>query len=166
MSITYVDWGGHQVKLTWIEDLLPERDLITSVHAFCFHEEKLLMVNLNDRGWDFPGGHIEVDEAVEACLHREVFEEAYVKGTSHLLGAIEVNHEENPLWTEASPYPKVGYQVFYRMDVTDFMSFDAAYESTERTLIHPAEVSAYYKGWHTTYEVIMEAALRLENLSI
>ncbi|WOV87202.1 NUDIX domain-containing protein [Sporosarcina oncorhynchi] len=165
MSFTFVDWGGHKLKLTWIQDLMPERELITSVHAFCFYEEKLLMVNLNHRGWDFPGGHIEAGETVEACIHREVLEEAYVQGNCHFLGAIEVNHEENPLWTETSPYPRVGYQVFFRMDITEFFPFDAAFESSERTLIPPEEASSYHKGWQKGYEEIMEAAIHFNRLS-
>lgn len=165
VSFTYVDWGGHKLKLTWIRDLMPERELITSVHAFCFYEEKLLMVNLNHRGWDFPGGHIEAGETVEACILREVLEEAYVEGDCHLLGAIEVNHEENSLWNETSPYPKVGYQVFYRMDITEFFPFDAAFESSERTLIPPGEAAHYHKGWQKGYEEIMEAAVHFNRLS-
>ena len=68
MTSTYVDWGGHRLKLTWESGLLPERELITSVHGFCFKDGKLLMVDLDDRGWDFPGGHIEVGETAGSVL--------------------------------------------------------------------------------------------------
>lgn len=166
MAGIYVDWGGHKLKLTWMEEVMPERELITSVHAFCFHEGQLLMVNLNDRGWDFPGGHIETGETVEACVCREVMEEAYVMGDCTLLGAIEVNHEENPLWNPSSPYPEVGYQVFYRMDITEFLPFDAAFESSERMLIRPEEAAHYHKGWQKGFDEIMETALRVRGLSI
>lgn len=166
MTVTYVDWGGHQLKLTWMHGLMPEREFITSVHAFCLHEEKLLMVNLNDRGWDFPGGHIEDGETAEACICREVMEEAYVTGKCTLLGAIEVNHEENPLWNETSPYPKVGYQVFYRMDIKEFLPFEAGFESSERILIRPEEAVHYHKGWQQGFDAIMDAALLVNGLSI
>lgn len=159
MTVSYVDWGGHKLKLTWMQGLMPALELITSVHAFCFHDGKLLMVNLNDRGWDFPGGHIEAGETVEACVCREVMEEAYVAGSCTQLGAIEVNHEENPLWNESSPYPKVGYQVFYRMDITEFLPFDGDFESSERMLIRPEEAAHYHKGWQKGFDGIMETAL-------
>lgn len=166
MTVTYVDWGGHKLRLTWMRDLMPKPELITSVHAFCFFEGKLLMVNLNDRGWDFPGGHIEAGETPEGCVCREVLEEAYVTGDCTLLGAIEVNHEENPLWTRSSPYPKVGYQVFYRMDITEFLPFAAGFESSERMLIQPEEVDTYYKGWNGVFQAVMDAALSAHGLSI
>lgn len=68
MKSKYVNWGGSKVKLTWKRDSqLPPRKLITSVHGICFKEEKLLLVNLNHRGWDFPGGHIEHEENPEDC---------------------------------------------------------------------------------------------------
>ncbi|AMQ04822.1 MULTISPECIES: NUDIX hydrolase [Sporosarcina] len=155
MTSTYVDWGGHKLKLTWESGFLPERDLITSVHGFCFKDGQLLMVDLDDRGWDFPGGHIEVDETAEVCFRREAMEEGYVTGDCVLLGSIEIDHNENPLWNEHSPYPKVGYQVFYKMDITELHPFEAKYESSRRIFIPFEDVSKYYKGWHATYEKIM-----------
>ncbi|WP_323741889.1 NUDIX hydrolase [Salinibacillus xinjiangensis] len=117
MSV-YVNWGESRVKLTWQRDnQLPQQNLITSVHGFCFLQGKLLMINLIDRGWDFPGGHLKTNETPMECFKREAMEEAYVDGECHLLGSLEVNHSENRMWDENSPYPKVGYQVFYRMDI-------------------------------------------------
>lgn len=159
MTVSYVDWGG-RVKLTWLPTTeLPERKLITSVHAFCFDHDQLLMVDLEDRGWDFPGGHIEVGETPVECVMREVMEEAYVKGLCTLLGVIEVNHSENDQWNEKSPYPLIGYQVFYRIDLTELLPFAGKYESNRRMLIDPGKVADYFKGWNKTYQAIMESAL-------
>lgn len=155
-----VDWGGHMVNLSWMPDLLPERSLITSAHGFCFRNNKLLMVNLHDRGWDFPGGHIEKGETAEMCFKREAMEEGYVEGDCTLLGSIEVNHSENSLWNESSLYPKVGFQVFYMMDIRVLRRFEAGFESSERTFINPEDVAQYYKGWHAVYEEILEYAKR------
>lgn len=37
MTTKYVNWGEAKVKLTWKPDKqIPPRELITSVHGFCF----------------------------------------------------------------------------------------------------------------------------------
>ncbi|THE13038.1 NUDIX domain-containing protein [Bacillus timonensis] len=160
MTKKYVNWGSAKVKLTWNPvPQLPPRELITSVHAFCFKDGKLLLVKLQDRGWDFPGGHIELNESPEECIKREAYEEGYVTGRCYQLGYIVVDHSENLNWNESSPYPKVGYQVFYRMDIDALHEFLEMYESKERLLIDPNDVKKYYVHWNELYQEILDLAL-------
>ena len=163
MTTAYVNWGEGKVKLTWKPECQsPDNNLITSVHGFCFNKNKLLLVNLKHRGWDFPGGHIELNETPVECLKREAMEEGYVEGEFHFLGHIVVDHTENPNWNEDSPYPKIGYQLFYRMNVEKLYSFTGEYESSERLFIDPKEVSNYYRDWHGLYQDILDYAFSIE----
>lgn len=160
MTVKYVHWGEAKVKLTWrIDKTLPPRKLITSVHALCFKDNQLLLVNLSHRGWDFPGGHIEYEESPKECVEREAYEEGYVTGRLSLLGHITVDHNENPNWNESSPYPKLGYQVFYRMDIVQLHDFKNEYESDERILINSNEVKEYYHDWNELYQEILDYAV-------
>lgn len=160
LTTTYVNWGVSKVKLTWEKDrLLPQQNLITSVHGFCFLNDKLLLVELKDRGWDFPGGHIEPGETPENCFKREALEEGYVEGECTLLGYIIVDHSENPSWTESGPYPKIGYQLFYKMDISKLLTYEGKYESTNRIFINPNDVASYYHEWNILYQEILDCAL-------
>lgn len=160
MTTTYVHWGESTVKLTWKKsDVLPQRSLITSVHGFCFQDGKLLLVHLDKRGWDFPGGHIEPGETPALCLKREVLEEGYAEGEYQLLGHIIVDHHENPLWNEDSPYPKIGFQLFYKMNITKLHPFEGQFESSRRIFVRPQDISSYYHEWNILYQEILDCAL-------
>jgi len=146
MKSAYVYWGNGKVKLTWMQaNELPEKELITSVHGLCFKNNKLLLVNLNHRGWDIPGGHIEKEEAPEDCFKREAYEEGYITGSCSLLGHITVDHTKNIMWDSEGPYPKIGYQIFYRMDVQQIYEFKAAHESRERIWINSKDIKNILK---------------------
>ncbi|MGE6486799.1 NUDIX domain-containing protein [Paenisporosarcina sp. NPDC076898] len=163
MTTTYVNWGKSRIKLTWTSSYkLPQPELITSVHAICFHQEKLLLVDIKNRGWNFPGGHIEQNESPLECVKREVMEEACVEGDCTYLGYVEVNHSENPSWNSNSPYPLIGYQVMYRMDITRILPFDAIFESAQRIFIQPFEVPLHCEDWHEVYADILSRALSYE----
>lgn len=159
MTTSYVTWGEATVKLTWIKSQqLPEPQLITSVHSFCFYENRLLLINLHHRGWDFPGGHIEENETPVDCLHREAMEEGYVSGSSQLLGHIVVDHTDNPSWNKNGKYPKVGYQVFYRMDIQTLHPFKAEHESSQRKFVAIHDIARYYPKWNAVYQEILTKA--------
>ncbi|WP_306807368.1 NUDIX hydrolase [Mesobacillus jeotgali] len=105
------------------------------------------------------GGHIEPDESPVECFKRETMEEAYVEGHCSPLGRVTVDQSENYLWKEDGPYPKIGYQIFYRMDITKIHEFEAGYESADRIFIDPPRIREYYADWHEIYDSILSSAI-------
>lgn len=164
MTTLYTQWGEATVKLVWQRSQqLPEQELITSVHGFCFYHGQLLLVDLEHRGWDFPGGHIEEGEGPEGCLARETMEEGYVQGSSRLLGYITVDHSENERWIAGGKYPQVGYQVFYRLDISQLHPYLAEHEAKGRMFIPPDLIGDYYhEEWRPFYQEVLTAACEME----
>ncbi|GAA0315290.1 hypothetical protein GCM10008967_02260 [Bacillus carboniphilus] len=160
-SSIYVDWGGHNVRLTWLP-LHEIKDLkqVTSVHGYCFHEGKILQVHIKGRGFNNPGGHVDEGETPQEAFLREAYEEGYVKGTIQYLGAIEVSHEENPKFDSNGKYPLIGYQLYYRMDITECEPFKRENESTTRIWVEPEEIP-YIMDDHAIAFHIIEEALQL-----
>lgn len=160
MKTIYENWGGHRVKLTWLPALeLEDDEKVTSVHGVCFDEDQVLLVKVENRGYTFPGGHVEEGETPAEAFHREAMEEGSVRGEIEYLGAIEVSHEENPHFHPNGKYPKVGYQLFYKMDITDRLPFSRDHETSARIWVEPSEIP-YVIEDHDLSLVILDEALK------
>lgn len=157
-----VDWGGHKVSLKWHPfKILNQSETVTSVHSYCFRKGNVLLVQVKNRGFNIPGGHVENGETPEDALHREVYEEGYVKGRIEYIGALEVNHKENPYFVQDGPYPLLGYQLFYRMDIEECCPFLREHETTSRIWVEPEEIP-YVMNDHILSLLILKEALKME----
>ncbi|MFJ7667345.1 NUDIX domain-containing protein [Lysinibacillus sp. NPDC097195] len=164
MQTIYVDWNGGNVKLTWMPQMKLTKSLIvTSVHAVCMKDGYVLLSHIKQRGFNYPGGHVEPGEELMDALLRETYEEGYVRGTIQYLGLIEVSHKENPLFNPNGKYPEVGYQAFYRMDVQESLPFLREHEANARIWVEPAEVPFVIND-HVLTKVILEEALAIDLL--
>ena len=158
---TIVNWGGQKICLRWRPaKKISGTDKVTSVHGYCFYQEKVLLVHVNGRGFNVPGGHVEDGETAEEALHREIFEEAYVTGTSQYIGAIEVDHTDNPAFSEGGRYPKIGYQLFYRVDVKECLPFLRENETLSRIWVE-AEELPYVMDDHELGLLILKESLKI-----
>ncbi|MFD3447612.1 NUDIX hydrolase [Microbacteriaceae bacterium 4G12] len=158
----YVNWDNQNIKLTWVPTTeLPDVNLVTSVHGCCFYQDKILLVNIKGRGFNMPGGHMEKGETPEQTLLREAMEEGYVTGNLSFLGCIEVSHEENPKYNPNGKYPLVGYQLFYRMDITECLPFQRENEAICRIWVEPEEFP-YVINDHELSHLVVDKALSIE----
>lgn len=154
----YVNWGGHIISLSWEPYRKMEpADIVTSVHGYCFFEGKVVLVHVDGRGFNVPGGHIEGEESPEETLHREAYEEAYIKGDINYIGAICVDHTENAKFVKNGKYPRIGYQLFYRMDVTECLPFLREHETLTRIWVEPEEVPYVMEDHKIALLVLKEA---------
>lgn len=118
-----------------------------------------MLVKIKGRGFNTPGGHVEIGESPEIAFIQEALEEGYVNGPVSLLGYIEVNHEENPLFYPRGKYPLIGYQVYYQMDISEVFPFKGEFESKAHIWVEPDFVSEVIDN-HTLHKLILKQAMR------
>ncbi len=75
-----ISWNNNIYDCEWFDEINFEKlNNVTSILGFIFDDKgKICIVNFpNKTNWTLPGGHLEdYDESFEACLIREVEEEA------------------------------------------------------------------------------------------
>ncbi|MCJ8011942.1 NUDIX domain-containing protein [Paenibacillus sp. KQZ6P-2] len=153
-------WNRHKVKLTWVAGgEQPDPALVTSVHGICLYQGHVLAVHVQGRGFNLPGGHVELEETPEEAFHREAMEEGSVKGTAVYLGKMEVSHEEDEHFDPNGKYPMIGYQLFYRMDITERLPFSREHECLSRIWVEPEEFR-HVVSEHRLIGLVLEEALK------
>ncbi|MFI6446738.1 NUDIX hydrolase [Kitasatospora sp. NPDC050543] len=66
-------WGGYDAQFSAV---LPPDELITNIHVVGFSQGRVVLCRDVRGHWFLPGGTREAQESVEACLERELREEA------------------------------------------------------------------------------------------
>lgn len=146
-----------------VTDCIPDNNLITCSFVLAFKKDKLLLTNLNDRGWDIPGGHTELGESPEETARRELYEETGVNvGDLDYLGYEEISLLGNKPDGYKYPFPN-SYMVFYCAEITSTDEYHANFESSGRELFSP--LNAKMIGWVQDNLGLYEEALKRINKS-
>ncbi|MFI6367932.1 NUDIX hydrolase [Nocardia sp. NPDC050630] len=67
------EWGGLDVRFS--TDLPPD-ELVTNIHVICFVGTEIVLCRDDRDIWIVPGGTREAGETIDACVRRELMEEA------------------------------------------------------------------------------------------
>lgn len=140
-----------------LSEVIPRQELITCSFVLAFQEDALLLTNLNERGWDIPGGHIEPGETPMEAMRRELYEETGALIESpHVLG-YELIRLYNKSENYKYPYPE-SYMVFYSARIIRLDDFQNTYETNGRGLFKPEE--ALKLAWVEANKAFYEEGLR------
>ena len=137
----------------------PPRELVGTALVLAFMGDRFLMTELLSRGWDIPGGHVEVGEQPEETARREVYEETGATlGPLHPLGYHRLRLLGPRPESYRYPYPEC-YQVFYYAQVTALPDFLPTKETRGRALFPPLEARTF--RWVQVNGGLYEAALAM-----
>lgn len=166
MTTIQTTWGTHPVEITFVPaSEAPEGYKVSSAHGYCFLNGEVVLVNIDSRGWDVPGGHMEADETPEECFIREAMEEACITGPATMIGYMLVDNRPDPSYDPAtSKYPAIGCQIYFRMDVEEMHDFVQDFESSERKLFPVESVPSHHGNWHVINQEILDLAVTIQVL--
>jgi ADP-ribose pyrophosphatase YjhB (NUDIX family) len=154
----YTSRDGQMFDYIYYEDLDPMQNLegkiLQGVAAYCFCNNKMVLVSHPRHGWMPPGGHIEEGETIEETVVREVKEETNMK----------VLHQELIGFNDFYEPEKIVRQTRSFCIVEPYGDFVPSPDEdiTEIKLIDPKDYKQYF-DWGNIGDRIMERALEILN---
>jgi len=131
---------------------LEERS-VSGVHAYCFLKDKLVIVyTAKTKSWTPPGGGVEVNEAVEEAVIREVQEETNMRVIKQSLLGFQDIFKASGVVTQTR-------SVCIVEPIGEFIS-DPDEDITEIKLIDPQEYKEYF-DWGIIGDHLMKRAIAL-----
>lgn len=145
-------WPTGPVSLSWHPGEscgLP----ITGSHGFCFCGGKVLVCEIEGRGWSIPGGHLEAGETPADCMAREIREEACAEvERSVLAGFLVADHSINAKY--AGRYPARSGLAVFAVSLGELKPYVRSNDAQSRQLV---ELDALPKVHHQWDAVLGEA---------
>ncbi len=142
-------WGNQLVtfhpRRRW-QGLTPLR----AVLLFAFFGERVVLCDIDGRGWSVPGGHLQEGETPEQAIRREAEEEAGI--TLHRampLGVYKLVEPDGACW----------YVPVFIGDVAHFTPIPNGSESHGILLIPPEDVQEVYHLWDPLIAEVFAYAL-------
>ena len=128
--------------------------MLSSVHAYCFYGDKIVVVFCDSKGyWTPPGGGIESGETYEQAVVREVEEETNMKVLSQKLIGFQDIYEPDRIIRQVRSFCIVE-------PIGDFVA-DPDGDVTEIKLIDPKDYKKYF-DWGNIGERVMSRALEMK----
>lgn len=137
----------------------PPPELTTSAFILAFKDDRLLMSKLASRGWDIPGGHVDVGEAPRETARRELYEE-----TGAIVDRVQVLGYDKFIIHGTVPKPcryphPISYQLFYWARIVILERFRPTMEVLASKLFAPENAQAL--PWVEANGELYAAALSL-----
>lgn len=145
-----VCWGNRQVtfraRRNW-RGLKP----LTAVLVFAFFNERVVLVDIEGRGWSIPSGHILEGETPLQAIRREAMEEAGIMLYERIepIGVYHILEQDGSQW----------YSLTYVAEVAHFQPIPDTSESRGVLLMYPEDVQEVYYVWDPLIAQVFQYAL-------
>lgn len=116
------NWKNTTFWYFYISNALPVNAIATTATGLIIWDNKIVLVEHKNRGWELPGGHIEDGESIIEALTRELHEEAGLTKISNIemFGYNEIVNPDIEKINKATgkPYPKYAYNAHFIVQAT------------------------------------------------
>ena len=114
--------------------------------VFAWHEDKVLVCDIADRGWSIPSGRVEANEESAEAVAREALEEAgALLGKLQYIGCYQIFERGEVRWADC-----------FAATVSELVEITIPTESKGRKLVTVDELPGIYHLWNELTEAVFQ----------